>query len=153
MLSKAIDIATRAHVGEVDKGGSPYILHPLRVMLSRENELERICAVLHDVVEDSHVTFDDLREEGFSEEIITVLDYLTKRDGESYDDFIDRILTNEVVCHVKLADLCDNIDLTRIKDPTEKDEARMRKYNEVAMRILDRLSLSDGIENERVIEN
>jgi len=88
MLNKAIEIANRTHAGQVDKGGAPYILHPLRVMLSRENELERICAVLHDAVEDSDITFDDLRKEGFSEEVITILDCLTKRDGESYDEFI-----------------------------------------------------------------
>lgn len=61
------------------------ILHPMRVMMTRENEIERICAVLHDVVEDSDITFNDLRSEGFSEEVIDVLDCLTKRDSESYD--------------------------------------------------------------------
>lgn len=86
LLNRAIEIATRAHAGQVDKAGAPYILHPLRVMLSRENELERICAVLHDVVEDSDISFDDLRKEGFSEELIIVLDCLTKRKGESLGD-------------------------------------------------------------------
>lgn len=88
MLNKAIEIANRAHAGQIDKGGEPYILHPLRVMLSRENELERVCAVLHDVVEDSDITFNDLRKEEFSEEVIAVLDCLTKRDDENYDTLI-----------------------------------------------------------------
>lgn len=152
MLNKAIEIASRAHAGQVDKGGEPYILHPLRVMLSRENELERICAVLHDVVEDSEVTFDELRKQGFSEDVIAVLDCLTKRKGESYDKFIDRVLKNETACRVKLADLYDNMDLTRIKNPTEEDIARIKKYREAADRISDILSLKDGIKDERVIK-
>lgn len=152
MLNKAIEIATRAHAGQVDKGGEPYILHPLRVMLSRENELERICAVLHDVVEDSDITLDDLRREGFPEEVITVLDCLTKRNGESYDVFIDRILKTETACRVKLADLCDNMDISRIENPTEKDFARIKKYREAADRISDVLPLQDRIKDERVIK-
>ena len=78
MLNKAIELANRAHAGQVDLAGEPYILHPLRVMMTREKEIERICAVLHDVVEDSNISFDDLRKEGFSEEVIKALDCLTK---------------------------------------------------------------------------
>jgi len=152
VLNKAIEIATRAHTGQVDKAGVPYILHPLRVMLARTNELERICAVLHDVVEDSDITFDDLRKEGFTEDILTVLDCLTKRKGESYDEFIDRILKNESACHVKLADLCDNMNLSRIENPAQNDEARIEKYIKAAERISDALPMLDGIKNERVIE-
>lgn len=135
MLNKAIEIATRAHDGQVDKGGVPYIFHPLRVMLLGKNELERICAVLHDVVEDSDITFDVLRKEGFSEEVIAVLDCLTKRDGESYDDFISRILLNKTACHVKLADIRDNMNLARIENPTVKDEERIKKYGEATKRL------------------
>jgi len=135
MLSMAITIATRAHAGQVDKGGAPYILHPLRVMLTRGNELERICAVLHDTIEDSDITFDVLRKEGFSEEVIAVLDCLTKREGETYEDFIERILINKTACRVKLADLCDNINLSRIENPNEKDKARIKKYNHARERI------------------
>jgi len=152
VLNKAIEIATYAHFGQTDKAGAPYILHPLRVMLSRENEMERICAVLHDVVEDSDITFDDLRKYGFSEDMITVLDCLTKRNGESYDEFIDRVLKNETACHVKLADLCDNMDISRIENPSEKDIARIKKYREAAERISDALPLQDGIKDERVIK-
>lgn len=152
MLNKAIEIATRAHAGQVDKAGEPYVLHLLRVMLSRENDLERICAVLHDVLEDSDISFDVLRKEGFSEEVIVVLDCLTKRKDESYDEFITRILENETACHVKLADLCDNMNLSRIENPNGKDEARIKKYNEAAERIMDVLSLQDEIKNERLIK-
>lgn len=152
MLNKAIEFANRAHAGQVDKSGAPYILHPLRVMMTRANEVERICAVLHDVVEDSDITFEDLRGEGFSEDIITVLDCLTKRVGESYDDFIDRILVNETACHVKLADLCDNMDISRITNPTEKDIERIKKYQEATERISDVIPFEDTPMNERIIK-
>ena len=152
MLNKAIEIANRAHMGQVDKAGAPYILHPLRVMMTRDNEIERICAVLHDVIEDSDVTFDNLRREGFSEEIIEVLNCVTKRAGESYDDFINRILGNEIACRVKLADLCDNMNISRIKNPTEQDEERIKKYRDAADKIADALPLEDGPEEERIIK-
>lgn len=152
MLNKAIEIANRAHKGQVDKAGAPYILHPLRVMMTRDNEIERICAVLHDVIEDSDVTFDNLRREGFSEEIIEVLNCVTKRAGESYDDFINRILGNEIACRVKLADLCDNMNISRIKNPTEQDEERIKKYRDAADKIADVLPLEDGPEEERIIK-
>jgi len=151
MLNKAIEIATKAHAGQVDKSGNPYILHPLRVMLACESEIERICAVLHDVIEDTPITLEDIKKQGFSDEIIDVLDCLTRRGGESYDNFIDRILLNDTACHVKLADLCDNMDLTRISNPTAKDEERIKKYNEAAYKISESLPLNDGIENRRVI--
>jgi hypothetical protein len=107
---------------------------------------------LHDVVEDTGVTLDDLRAEGFSEYVLTALDCLTKRDGESYDDFISRILTNEIACKVKNGDLADNMDLTRIPDPTEKDEQRVKKYREAANRIMDILPYADAIPDCRLIE-
>lgn len=107
MLSKAIEIAARAHAGQRDKGGEPYILHPLRVMFSMESETERICAVLHDVIEDADITLDYLRQEGFTEQVLNVLSLLTRREEESYDDFISRILVDATTSRVKLADLQD----------------------------------------------
>lgn len=140
MLNKAIVIATNAHEGQTDKCGEPYILHPLRVMLSRKSEVERICGVLHDVVEDTDITFDDLRKEGFSEDIIEILDCLTKRDGEEYENYITRVLNNEVACQIKLADLADNTDPNRIQCYTEKDIARIEKYRIAKERILGSIS-------------
>jgi len=140
MLNKAIEMAAKAHSGQVDKGGNPYILHPLRVMLNfceNENEATKICAILHDVVEDTDITFDDLRAEGFSEEVIAALDCLTKRNDENYDNFISRVLTNEIACKVKKGDLADNMDLTRISNPTAKDKERIKKYREAKDRIMD----------------
>lgn len=139
MLDKAILIATNAHQGQTDKAGQPYILHPLRVMLSRINETERICAVLHDVIEDTDITLEYLRNEGFSEEVLYALDSLTRRCDETYDEFIGRVISNRIACNVKLADLCDNMDLTRIKKPTEEDYQRIEKYRKAAARILDSL--------------
>lgn len=135
MLSKAIEIAARAHRGQLDQGGNPYILHPLRVMLHCESEKDRICAVLHDVLEDTEITPETLRAEGFDEAVLETLDCLTRREDESYDVFIGRVLQNEAACRVKQADLQDNMDLTRIENPTEKDGARVEKYRRAAERI------------------
>lgn len=136
MLDKAILIATKSHQGQIDKAGQPYILHPLRVMFSRKNETDRICAVLHDVIEDTDITLDYLRSEGFNEEILIALDALTRRESETYDKFIDRIINNNIASHVKLADLCDNMDILRIKNPTKKDYERIEKYRKAAEKIL-----------------
>lgn len=137
MLEKAIIIAVNAHKGQSDKGGNPYILHPLRVMFSMKNETEKICAVLHDVIEDTEVTLDSLRNEGFSEKVLYVLDALTRRENESYDKFINRIINNKMACRIKLADLSDNMDLSRIENPTEKDYKRIEKYRRAEREILE----------------
>lgn len=139
MLEKAIFIATNAHQGQTDKAGETYILHPLRVMFSRKNEAERICAVLHDVIEDTEITLDYLKNEGFSQDVISALDALTRRNNETYDEFIDRVINNKIASYVKLADLCDNMDLSRIKKPTETDYKRVKKYRKAADRILQSL--------------
>lgn len=139
MLDKAIQIATMAHQGQTDKAGQPYILHPLRVMFSTKTETERICAVLHDVVEDTHITLNDLKNEGFSEEVLLAIDALTRRDSESYDDYISRVIENRIACYVKLADLSDNMDLSRIANPSQKDHKRIDKYRKASDRIIDAL--------------
>ena len=135
MLKKAISLAEKAHQGQVDKGGHPYILHPKRVMEKCETTEEKIVAMLHDVMEDTDYTADDLRKEGFSEEIITALLYLTHREGEGYMEYIERICENPLAVRVKYADLQDNMDLSRIPDPTEKDLARLEKYKLAKKRI------------------
>lgn len=130
-LERAIEIAVRAHAGQKDKGGEPYILHPLRVMLRMRTEAERIVAVLHDVVEDSAFTMDDLRSEGFAEDVIEALDALTKRPGESRIDAAKRAARVPLARAVKLADNADNSDLSRIPEPTAKDLARMEEYRNI----------------------
>lgn len=127
-LERAIETVLRAHEGKVDKAGAPYILHPLRVMFKMATTEERIAAVLHDVVEDGDITFEDLRNEGFSDAVVDAVDAVTIRSGESYDDFVRRAALNPIGKRVKLADLEDNSDLSRIANPTEKDYERLAKY-------------------------
>lgn len=136
ILEKAIIIATKAHEGQVDKAGEPYILHSIRVMLSGKTVIERICGVLHDVIEDTDITLEHLQTEGFSKEILLALDALTKRHYETYDEFINRVIENKVACKVKLSDLFDNMDLSRIKNPSEKDYKRIEKYRDATNKIL-----------------
>ncbi|MBE5923969.1 MAG: hypothetical protein E7271_05805 [Lachnospiraceae bacterium] len=128
MLEKAIEIAVEAHRGQIDKAGKIYILHPIRVMLRGRNETEQIVGILHDVVEDTPVTLDMLRKEGFSEEILDALSCVTKNEGEDYGDFINRVITNPLATRIKLYDLEDNMNRDRIPYPTEHDEARFAKY-------------------------
>ena len=128
-LERAIVIAAEAHAGITDKGGAPYILHPLRMMMDLTSAEERIVAVLHDVCEDCPGwTFERLRGEGFSEEILAALDSVTKREGETYEEFALRAAINPIGRRVKLADLRDNSDLSRITNPSVKDHQRIAKY-------------------------
>lgn len=151
MLDKAIKIAVEAHRGQVDKGGEPYILHPLRLMLKMATEDERICAVLHDVVEDSSITFEDLKTEGFSAAVIDALRCLTKEQKEEYGHFVERIMQNMLAAAVKLADLYDNMDLTRIKEPTKKDYERVEKYKAAAKQLSNMLKNKKGKDITEVI--
>ena len=128
-LEKAILIAAQAHMGQRDKGGAPYILHPLRMMMRMESEAAMIAAVLHDVVEDSGWTLEQLRGEGFSEEVLLAVDCLTRRDGESYDEFVARAQADPIARRVKIADLEDNMNVKRIGEMTPKDLARIDKYH------------------------
>jgi (p)ppGpp synthase/HD superfamily hydrolase len=128
-LVKAVDIATKAHEGQVDKYGAPYIGHVMRVMNLGRTEEEKICGVLHDVIEDSPWTFEQLEAEGFSPNIIQALRCVTKLDEhEDYDHFVQRTLQNRLACLVKLNDLTDNMDIKRMPVVTEKDIARLNKY-------------------------
>jgi GTP diphosphokinase / guanosine-3',5'-bis(diphosphate) 3'-diphosphatase len=136
-LERAIAIAAAAHAGQVDKAGQPYILHPLRVMLRMTTVAERIAAVLHDVVEDTEVTLEVLRAEGFLAEIISAVDALTKRQGESRVDAAYRAKQDSIARLVKLADNAENMDLSRIAEPTERDFARLEEYKMVRSILLD----------------
>ena len=130
-LERAIEIAKQAHTGQVDKGGADYIGHPLRVMEMCDTEEQKIVAVLHDVVEDSDWTFEKLEAEGFSSEVIEALKCVTKLSkDEDYDEFIKRVMRNELAMKVKVKDLEDNLDLSRINDFTQIDLERGAKYND-----------------------
>ena len=127
-LERAIVIAAEAHVGQVDKAGAPYVLHPLRMMLRLSTSDEMIAAVLHDVVEDCGLSLEMLRADGFSEQVLEAIDSVTRRAEESYEEFVLRAASNSIGRRVKLADLRDNSDLSRIKHPTARDYARVEKY-------------------------
>ena len=128
-LVRAIELAKQHHEGQTDKAGKPYIEHPLRVMSQVESEEKKIVAVLHDIVEDTDISLDDLRSEGFSEEVVSAVECLTKQDGENYDSYIERISFNPLAVKIKLADLEDNSDLTRLPEVTDKDLERLEKYD------------------------
>jgi len=127
-LERAITIAAQAHAGQVDKAGAPYVLHPLRVMLRMNTDEERMVAVLHDVIEDSDWTLDLLRAEGFPEAVLTGIESMTRNPEETYEEYVLRAGRSAIGRRVKLADLEDNSDLSRIAAPTEKDYARIGKY-------------------------
>jgi hypothetical protein len=143
-LERAIAIATEAHAGQVDKAGAPYILHPLRMMLRLTSTDERIVAVLHDVCEDCpDWTFERLRSEGFSERVLAAVSSVTKRAGEDYDAFVRRAADNPIGRRVKLADLHDNSDLSRIAAPTSRDFERIGKYRR-AIAFIEELEAADA---------
>jgi (p)ppGpp synthase/HD superfamily hydrolase len=140
ILAVAIQFAADKHVAQTDKGGRAYILHPLRMMMrlrTSDDELMAI-AVLHDVVEDCKVSFDDLRAIGMTDRVISGVKALTKQAGETYEQFIDRLASNHDAMMVKREDLRDNSDITRLKGITPKDIERMEKYMK-AFRKLDAL--------------
>lgn len=127
-LEIAIGIALKAHAGQRDKGGNPHILHPLRVMNAVENLDEEIVAILHDVVEDSEYSFEDLLKEGIEPRLVDSLKLLTHKKDVDYFVYIDQIAQNELSKQVKLVDLYDNSNLSRIPNSTEKNLNRVQKY-------------------------
>lgn len=131
-IQKALNIAIKVHKGAVDKGGNDYIFHPVTVALSCRSDDEKTVALLHDVVEDTPITLDDLRREGFPERIVAAVDAVTRRNDEKGQNgravYLKRVKANPLARKVKLADLYHNSDLTRIPHPAEKDFARVKEY-------------------------
>ncbi len=123
-IKDAILIAAQAHKGIKDKTGAPYILHPLRMMMRMKSEAEMMTAILHDVVEDSSWTVERLREKGFSEAVLEAVECVTNREGESYEEFIERAGRNPIARQVKIADLEDNMNIQRIGEIKSKDLER-----------------------------
>lgn len=128
-LNTAIAIAAKAHEGQVDKGGAPYILHPLRVMLDVEGEHAQMAAVLHDVLEDTDVTAADLAAAGIPLPVIDAVIRLTRLRGMSRMDAAKMAVIDPIALEVKIADLRDNMNLKRIPRPGPKDYARLAEYN------------------------
>ncbi len=145
-LETAIRIAVAAHAGQTDKGGAPYITHPLRLMAAVDEEEAKIVALLHDVVEDTAVGLDDLSREGFSEDILNAVDILTHRRNEPYADYVVGCKSNPLARQVKLADLADNSRLDRCILRVERiamDLARIHRYLLSYKFLTDRLGESD----------
>lgn len=139
LLAKAIALASEKHTGQFDKGGMPYILHPLKVMhYLKSDDMELMCiAVMHDVVEDTDVTFKDLEDMGFTPRVISALRLVTKMPGQTHKEYVDGIKSNLDAIAVKLADLRHNSDIRRLKGITDKDVARMKKYNTMYLELKD----------------
>lgn len=128
----ALQIAQKAHAGQVDKAGKDYILHPMTVASYMDTDVEKTIAYLHDVLEDTDVTVDALREI-FPNEIVDTLITLTHRKDESYFEYIQRVSKSKLAKKVKVADLLHNLDITRIKEPTKQDYERLEKYKKAIL--------------------
>ena len=125
---KAYEIAKKAHLGQIDKAGEDYIKHPEKVASFVNSDEEKAVAYLHDVIEDTELTLEDLREYGFSEEVLKAVDVITKKKGQDYQTYLNSVKENKLARVVKLADLHHNSDLTRLINITEKDIERKEKY-------------------------
>ena len=125
---KAYEIAKKAHLGQIDKAGEDYIKHPEKVASFVNSDEEKAVAYLHDVIEDTELTLEDLREYGFSEEVLKAVDVITKKKGQDYQTYLNSVKENKLARVVKLADLRHNSDLTRLINITEKDRERKEKY-------------------------
>ncbi len=128
MLNKAFEIAQKAHKHQMDKGGNPYILHLVRVAQRCTFEDEKIVALLHDTIEDTDITAEYLLREGFSQEVVDGILSVTRQERETYEDFVRRAKKNRLGRVVKIHDLEDNMDITRLKEVTSKDMERLNKY-------------------------
>lgn len=131
MLQKAIQIATKAHAAQKDKAGQPYALHLFAVMEKGKTIEEKIVGIMHDLVEDTPWTLEDVRKEGFSEKIIQALDAITQKEGEPYADYLQRVKKNKIALKVKINDLENNMDIRRLQEISERDRLRLNKYLKV----------------------
>ena len=125
---KALRLCFEAHKGQVDKSGMPYVFHPFHLAEQMKDESTTIVALLHDVIEDTEYTVEDLIEMGFDGEVIEAIKLMTHEDGVPYMGYVKRIKTNPIARQVKLADLRHNSDITRLDRVTEKDLIRVEKY-------------------------
>ena len=131
VLTIARQLATEAHKEQIDKAGKPYISHCQAVAAQLNTTEEKIVGWLHDVVEDTNITFSDLEKEGIPEYLIEAIKAITKISGESYKQYIKRVKENKIALSVKIADMRHNCDLSRIANPTAKDYARLTKYQKI----------------------
>ncbi len=128
LLEQAITIAVNAHQGQKDKNGMPYILHPLRIMFQGKNLDEKIVGVLHDTLEDTNITAEYLRSNGFPEHIIEAIIIVSRLETETYEEFILKTKQNTLAKQIKIYDLTDNLDVKRLTFVSTTDAERMNKY-------------------------
>lgn len=146
LLGKVLVLATNAHAGQFDRGGKPYILHPLKVMhyLKTDDEELQCIALLHDVIEDTKTTWHDLEEIGCTKRVINAVRALTKMPGQSYDEYKEGVFANADAMRVKTCDLRHNTDIRRLKGVTQKDIDRIAKYNRFYLEIQAKLQELDN---------
>lgn len=125
---KALKLCFEAHKAQLDKSGMPYVFHPFHLAEQMKDENTTIVALLHDVIEDTDYTFNDLIAMGFDGAIIDAIELMTHEEGVPYMDYVEKIKSNPIAREVKLADLRHNSDLSRLDAPTEKDKMRVEKY-------------------------
>lgn len=132
----ALKIAYVAHKGQVDKGGLEYINHPLTVASLVKTNEEKIVAILHDIIEDTKTTIEELKLYNFSDDIINAIDCLTKKQNQSYEEYKEKIKTNKLAIKVKIADLIHNMDMSRLNNVTKEDIERNIKYNKFLLELI-----------------
>lgn len=138
LFERALTLASVKHAGQKDKGNDPYVMHVIRVMMNVETESDRIVALLHDLLEDTDITKSDLMEFGFDEETVKKVDLLSRKDAEDYMDYIKRLSADPAAVRVKLSDLRDNLNRTRLKDKlTDEDFERLKKYHRAEVYLLE----------------
>lgn len=135
LIEQSLEVALKAYTGQKDKAGKTYILHPLRIMAQMETEQEMAVALLHDVIEDSTYTADDLLKLQIPAEVVDAVQCLTRVRGETYDEFIDRVLKNPIASKIKKADIEDNINVLRLKSLATADLERIAKYHQAWQRL------------------
>lgn len=129
LREKAMQIAIKVHRGQLDKGGNDYINHPVRVERRCICQEDRLVALLHDTIEDGNIASEYLLLVGFSQEVVDAVLSVSRKRGEDYFEFIQRCKANLIERRVKICDLEDNMDITRLKELTEKDIERLKKYH------------------------
>ena len=134
-LHKAITIACEAHQGQSSINGEPYILHPLRLLIKAKSNEERIIAILHDVIEKTNISLADLKNKGFDQNIISSIDSLTRRGGESYVDYIGRLMQNRISVKIKLLDLADNIKMHSENNDNGIYDVKINQYKNALKQI------------------
>ena len=135
-IEAAKSLATKAHEGQTDKAGLPYITHPERVASRLSTPDAQVVGWLHDTVEDTPLTLSDISEK-FGPETAAAVDAISRRDGEKWSDYIDRVAANPMARQVKISDLVDNSNLTRIPHVTLKDVKRQAKYNKALKKLME----------------